>query len=209
MRFVKFNLGGPTPDKKKIRLFRNELIATFILRRVMKAFDWQLQKKDYLPMSGPIVGATLVPAPKQRNSDAEKEAFKRLRAPRDLAQQAEQGGPEGDRRPWTLKIGGKIRFDGQRKPLLQIALPVFDYKSHVSIDRRFGFIRECATTSASHVDGRMLPRLVAPDNTSSEIFADSAYRSQKTEKWLASKVLVSCIYRRKPAASCRRQTSPG
>ncbi len=36
-------------------------------------------------------------------------------------------------------------------------------------------------------------------NTSSEIFADSAYRSQRNEKWLASKMLVNRIYRRKPA----------
>ena len=80
-----------------------------------------------------------------------------------------------------------------------IATPVFGYKSHIAIDRRFGFIRESAVTSASHADGRMLPRLVTTDNTSSEVWADSAYRSQKNEKWLASKILVSRIHRRKPA----------
>ena len=95
-----------------------------------------------------------------------------------------------------MKVGGKIRFDAQGKPLPQIALPVFGYKSHIAIDRRFGFIRECAATSASHADGRMLPKLVATDNTSSEVWADSAYRSQKNEKWLASKMLVSRIHRR-------------
>ncbi len=52
---------------------RNKLTETGTLRRVMKAFDWQLQMKGYLPMSGEIVDATLVPAPKQRNNDAEKE----------------------------------------------------------------------------------------------------------------------------------------
>jgi IS5 family transposase len=78
-------------------------------------------------------------------------------------------------------------------------LPVFGYKSHIAIDRRFGFIRESAATSASHADGRMLPRLVTTDNTSSEVWADSAYRSQKNEKWLAARMLVSRIHRRKPA----------
>jgi hypothetical protein len=29
----------------------------------MKAFDWQLHKKGYIPMSGQIVDASLVPAP--------------------------------------------------------------------------------------------------------------------------------------------------
>jgi transposase, IS5 family len=52
MRFLNFDLGGPTPDENTIRLFRNKLTETGTLKRVMKAFDWQLQKKRYIPMSG-------------------------------------------------------------------------------------------------------------------------------------------------------------
>ena len=48
-------------------------------------------------------------------------------------------------------------------------------------------------------DGRMLKRLVTTGNTSSEVWADSAYRSRKNEKWLAGKMLTSRIHRRKPA----------
>jgi len=77
-------------------------------------------------------------------------------------------------------------------------LPVFGYKSHVAIDRRFGFIRESMVTSASQADGRMLPRLVTTQKTASDVWADSAYRSRKNEKWLSSKMLVSRIHRRKP-----------
>ena len=54
-------------------------------------------------------------------------------------------------------------------------------------------------TAASAADGRMLKQLVTTGNTSSEIWADSAYRSQKNEKWLAGKMLTSRIHRRKPA----------
>ena len=66
----------------------------------------------------------------------------------------------------------------------QIATPVFGYKSHISIDRRFGFIRESAVTSAASPDGRMLRQLLSDENTSREVWADSAYRSQTNEKWL-------------------------
>ena len=45
MRFLGFDLGGPTPDENTIRLFRNKLTETGTLQRVMKAFDWQLKKK--------------------------------------------------------------------------------------------------------------------------------------------------------------------
>lgn len=72
---------------------------------------------------------------------------------------------------------------------------VFGYKSHIAIDRRYGFIRECAATSA---DGRMLRRLVITDNTSSEVWADTAYRLKQNEEWLASRMLTSRIHRRKP-----------
>jgi IS5 family transposase len=200
MRFLNFDLGGPTPDENTIRLFRNKLTETGTLRRVMKAFDWQLQKKGYIPMSGQIVDASLVPAPKQRNTDAEKDAIKAGKSADEIwPDEPNKAAQKDTDARWTLKVGGKIRFDGQGKPLPQIALPVFGYKSHIAIDRRFGFIRECATTAASHADGRMLPHVVSADNTSSEVWADSAYRSQKNEKWLASKMLVSRIHRRKPA----------
>ncbi|WP_197524364.1 transposase [Novosphingobium resinovorum] len=79
-----------------------------------------------------------------------------------------------------------------------IALPVFGYKSHISIDRRFGFIRGMAVTSASAADGRLLRQVVSTDNTSSEVYADSAYRSRRNEKWLSDQMLTSRIHRRKP-----------
>jgi IS5 family transposase len=97
-----------------------------------------------------------------------------------------------------LRIGGKIRYRPDKTPLPQIALPVFGYKSHVAINRRFGFIRESAVTSTVQADGRMLSRLVTTQSTSSEVWADSANRSQKNEKWLAAKMLVSQIHCRKP-----------
>ena len=62
----------------------------------MKAFDWQLRKKGYIPMSGQIVDASLVPAPKQRNTDGEKAGDQGGQVGQgDLAGRAEQGGAEG------------------------------------------------------------------------------------------------------------------
>jgi|SRR6185312_12174183 transposase len=63
MRFLGFSLGDRTPDENTIRHFRNRMTETGTLKRVMKAFDWQLHKKGYIPMSGQIVDASLVPAP--------------------------------------------------------------------------------------------------------------------------------------------------
>jgi transposase len=84
MRFLGFDLGAPTPDENTIRLFRDKLTASGTLKRVMKAFDWQLRKKGYIPMSGQIVDASLVPAPKQRNTDGEKEAVKAGKSAKEI-----------------------------------------------------------------------------------------------------------------------------
>ncbi|MEJ8475082.1 transposase [Roseibium algae] len=84
MRFLDFDLGETTPDENTIRHFRNRMSETGTLKRVMKAFDWQLHKKGYIPMSGQIVDASLVPAPKQRNTEGEKEAIKAGKTAREI-----------------------------------------------------------------------------------------------------------------------------
>jgi IS5 family transposase len=199
MRFLGFDLGAPTPDENTIRHFRNRLTETGTLRRVMKAFDWQLQKKGYVPMAGQIVDASLVPAPKQRNTEAEKQAIKEGKTAREIwPDQPNKAAQKDTNARWTLKVGGKVRYRSDGTPLPMIAVPVFGYKSHLSIDRRFGFIRESAVTAASAADGRQLKRLVSRENTGSEVWADSAYRSQANETWLAQRMLTSRIHRRKP-----------
>ena len=200
LRFLDFDLGGPTPDENTIRHFRNKLTETGTLKRVMKAFDWQLHKKGYIPMSGQIVDASLVPAPKQRNTEDEKEAIKAGQSAREIWPDEPNKAAQKDvDARWTLKIGGKVRYRPDGTPLPMIAVPMFGYKSHISIDRCFGFIRESMVTSASEADGRQLQHVVSIENTGSEVWADSAYRSQRNEKWLAKRLLTSRIHRRKPA----------
>ena len=199
MRFLGFDLGAPTPDENTIRHFRNRLTETGTLKRVMKAFDWQLQKKGYIPMSGQIIDASLVPAPKQRNTEAEKAAIKDGKSAMEIWPDAPNKAAQKDTDArWTLKIGGKVRHRPDGAPLPMIAIPTFGYKTHVSIDRRFGFIRQAMVTSASAPDGRQLKGLVSRENTSSDVWADSAYRSRQNEKWLADRMLTSRIHRRKP-----------
>ena len=178
LRFLGLSLGNRTPDENTIRHFRNRLTETGTLRRVMKAFDGQLQKKGYIPMSGQIVDASLVPAPRQRNTEGEREAIKSGKSARDIwPDEPNRAAQKDTDARWTLKVGGKVRYRADGTPLPMIALPVFGYKSHISIDRRFGFIRGMAVTSASAADGRLLRQVVSTNNTSSEVWADSAYRS--------------------------------
>lgn len=84
MRFLGLSLGDRTPDENTIRHFRNRMTETGTLKWVMKAFDWQLRKKGHIPMSGQIVDASLVPAPKQRNTEGEREAIKSGKSAKEI-----------------------------------------------------------------------------------------------------------------------------
>ncbi len=170
LRFLNFELGRPTPDETTIRHFRNRLTETGTLRRVMKAFDWQLKKEDNIPISGQIVDASLVSAPKQRNTEKERAAVKEGQSADEIWPDEPSKAVQKDvDARWTLKIGGKVRYRPDGTPLPKIATPVFGYKSHISIDWRFGFIRQATVTSAAAPDGRQLKNLVTTDNLSSEV----------------------------------------
>ncbi|MCZ8227661.1 transposase [Novosphingobium sp.] len=99
---------------------------------------------------------------------------------------------------WTIKIGGKFCYRPDGTPPPQIATPVFGYKSHISVDQRFGLIRKAAVTSAADSDGRQLRRVMDNANIAGDVWADSAYRSSKNEAWLKANMLKSRIHRRKP-----------
>lgn len=76
MRFLGLDLGAPTPDANTIRLFREKLTETKTITVLFDAFDHRLRASGYLAMGGQIVDATLVAAPKQRNTQEEKDAIK-------------------------------------------------------------------------------------------------------------------------------------
>ncbi len=51
--------------------------------RLFTRFDAALKDRGYLAMGGQIIDATVVPAPNQRNIEAEKAAIKEGRVPED------------------------------------------------------------------------------------------------------------------------------
>jgi IS5 family transposase len=198
LRFLGFDLGAPTPDANTIRLFRERLTQAGALDLLFADFDRQLKERGYLPIGGQIVDATLVAAPKQRNSEPEKAAVKEGKTASDIwpDQPAKAAQKDTDAR-WTVKFA-KAKPTADGKPGIDIAIPAFGYKSSVSICRTFGFIRKGKVTDAARFDGKMLRDVVTKDNTASDVWADTAYRSQANEKWLKRQGRVSRIHRRKP-----------
>lgn len=119
-----------------------------------------------------------------------------MNAPTSVRTKAQAAQKDTDAR-WTLKFA-KARPTPDGKPQADIAIPSFGYKSSISICRRFGFIRKGKVTDGARFDGRMLRDVVTNDNTASDVWADTAYRSQANERWLRRNGKVSRIHRKKP-----------
>jgi IS5 family transposase len=90
----------------------------------------------------------------------------------------------------------KPREDG--KPQTDLAVPEFGYKNILSIDRRHGLIRRWAATDAAAHDGARLALVLDDQNTASEVWGDTSFRSARNEALLASRGLVSRLHRKKP-----------
>ena len=160
-------------------------------------FDAVLKGAGYLAMGGQIIDATIVAAPKQRNTEAERAAIKQGEIPAGwIKKPAKLRQKDRDAR-WTVKFSkAKPREDDT--PQVDIAVPSFGYKNHISIDRRHGLIRGWTATHAAAHDGARLEDVLDAGNTASDVWADTAYRSAKNETMLARRGLVSRIHRKKP-----------
>ncbi len=210
IRFLGLSIGDDVPDAKTIWLFREHLTQARAMDNLFARFDKHLARSGYLAMGGQIVDATIVAAPKQRNSDGEKADIKEGKVPgawKDNPAKLAQKDTDAPLRRrfaclpgngWTVKYSkAKQKPDGT-KHAIDIAIPAFGYKNHISIDREHGLIRTWKATHASRYDGAQLSDLVSRDNTGSTVWADTAYRSKKNETWLTKNGFVSNIHTKKP-----------
>jgi IS5 family transposase len=198
MRFLGLGLGDAVPDANTIWTFRETLTKAGAIERLFQRFDQALRDAGYLAMSGQLVDATIISAPKQRNTKAEKQALKEGRIPDGWeAKPAKLRQKDRDAR-WTVKYTkAKPDQDGEVPPV-DIAIPAFGYQNHISADRRYRLIRRWAATDAAAHAGARLGELLDPTNTAGGVWADSGYRSKKNETLLADRMLDSHIHRKKP-----------
>lgn len=205
--------GDRVPDAKTIWLFREHLVQAGAVENLFARFDRHLARAGYLAMGGQIVDATVVAAPKQRNTEDEKADIKAGKIPdawKDKPAKMRQ--KDRDAR-WTVKFSKARVDDGGKEHKRDIAVPVFGYKNHAAIDQRHGFIRGWTVTNAAAYDGAQLRNVVKRPNTGSTVWADTAYRSKSEEEkanmdrthvcptneaWLDKNGFVSDIHQKKP-----------
>ena len=198
MRFVGLSLHDRVPDAKTIWLYREQLARAGAAEQLFARFDALLRAKGWLAMGGQIVDATVIEARRPRLTQAEKDTIKGGGVPAAW-KPARRAQIDRDGR-WTIKRGKKREAapgaGHQRRT--EIAVPAFGYKNHIGIDRAFGFLRRYQITHAAAYDGAQLGTVLDRDNTASEVWADTAYRSAANLVLLERRGLRPQFQRKKP-----------
>jgi transposase len=199
MRFLGLGLSDRVPDARTIWLFREKLTKAGVIRTLFDRFEATLRAAGYIAMSGQIVDASLIAAPRQRNTAAEKTAIKHGHIPEAWQDQPAKLRQKDRDARWTVKVTKARPNEDSTTPPVDLAIPVFGYQNHVSIDRGFGFIRTwAASDAAAHAGRRLREGLLDRRNTASAVWADTAYRSAANEAFISKAGFRSRIHRKKP-----------
>lgn len=199
MRFCGLGIADTVPDANTLWDFREALIKAGAFDALFQQLDRAINQAGFIPRAGQIIDASLIAAPRQRNSDVEKAAIRAGKTASEIWPDKPAKAAQKDTNArWTVKYSkAKTRADGS-KPV-DLAIPTYGYKSHISIDRQNGIIRRQIITDAAQHDGaRLREGLVQMANTGRQIWADTAYRSAENEAWLAANGMISEIHRKKP-----------
>jgi len=159
MRFLSLNIGQSVPDATTIWHFREMLGTAGVVKDLFKKFDAYLHANGFKAMKGQIIDASIVSVPKQRNSREENKQIKDGQKPENWSDNKRHQ-KDTDAR-WTKKNNKTY----------------FGYKNHINVDAKNKFIRDYEITSASVHDSNVFETLLNQQNTSKDVWADSAYRS--------------------------------
>jgi IS5 family transposase len=161
MRFLDLSLGDDVPDAKTIWLFREQLTEAGVIEKAFDQFEAYLCEQGFSARKGQIVDASIVPVPKQRNSREENKRIKQGEVPEDWSEQKKRQKDTEAR--WTKKNGQNY----------------YGYKNHIDVDVKHKLIRSYEVTPASVHDSQVFEGLLDEDNSSRDVWADSAYRSEE------------------------------
>lgn len=178
MRFLGLELHHPVPDATTIWLFREELVEAGRIGELFDLFKQHLEAKGFIARGGQIIDATIVEAPKQRNTRDENEKVKAGETPEDWEKKPAKNRQKDKDARWTKKHGKSY----------------FGYKNHVGVDRKHKLVRKWDVTDAAVHDSQKLDDILDVANTGRDVWADSAYRSAETETKLAAKGYKSRVH---------------
>ena len=180
IRFLKLELTDDVPDEKTIWSYREVLSHGGVLEKLFDRFNNYLEKRGYGASLGSIIDASIVEVPKQRNSRDVNKRIKNGDVSDCITRNKNREWQKDIHARWTMKNGKTY----------------YGYKDHITVDVKHKLIRKFAVTSASTPDIKCFEELLDKDNDYNRTWADSAYYSERNEKLLKERDMVSKIIHR-------------
>ena len=178
MRFLGLSVGDNIPDQNTIWLFRETLVNKGVIEKLFNKFEGILEQEGFLLKEGSIIDATIVEAPKQRNSRQENDQIKQGEI------------PEG----WENKPNMLRQKDTDARWLTKNSERHYGYKNHVKICRKSKLISGYKVTDASVHDSQAVKDILDKSDSHHELYADSAYSGQKIAALLGKKKIRNRIH---------------
>jgi transposase, IS5 family len=178
-RFVGLDISESVPDHSSLWRFRQQLEKRSLMDSLLAEITKQLKEKGLYIQFGEI---SIV--------DASVIEAKQCRPNKGKDGKSTQD-PEA---AWNVKTGS----DGKRKN-------TYGFKAHVNVEED-GFIKSSDFTAGNVHDSQRFIELLT--ETESTVYADSAYRSEEHDQWLAHRGIKNCInkraYRNRPLSENAR-----
>lgn len=180
MRFLKLGLEDAVPDEKTLWSFRERLVQAKAINKLFAKFDKYLDDLGYTAECGSIIDASIVEAPRQRNSREDNKKIKAGEVPDNWKDSPNMLCQKDVDARWTKKRGETY----------------YGYKDHIGIDAKYKLVRSFEVTDASLHDSHIFEVLLSGRNAGKadkHVWADSAYRTSKNVKFLESNGYLSRI----------------
>ena len=177
-RFLGLHLANTVPDFSTVWLFREALTVAEAIKPLFDTYGAILEKQGVVTKAGTIVDASFVEVPRQRNTREENKLIKQGETPPGWEDQPHKLSQKDLDARWTKKNEETY----------------YGYKNHIRADADSAIITDYKVTDAAVHDSQVLPDLIGPQNKDENLFADSAYKSAKTDAKLAELGLKNYIH---------------
>lgn len=182
-QFLGLKLCDRVPDAKTIWAFRETLKSLDDntpdkVRQLFDLFHAMLTQKGLILNDGKMVDASIVNAPRPRNSKNEHEAIKDGKIPEEWEGRAN-------------KLNQKdmdARFTKKHKK------SYYGYKDHIKADAVSKLIDSYQVSPADMHDSQPLKDLLTDEDRGQEIYADSAYTGQACEGWITDIGMINQVH---------------
>jgi len=159
-RFLGLSTSHKVPDSKTIWAFREKIVKHNLMKELFDRFEQELSSNGYSARKGQIVDASFVNVPRQRNKKDENASIKVGERLASFDENPNMGAQKDTDARWAKKNNETH----------------FGYKDHVTVDNHHKLIRNFEVTPANVHDSQVFEDILT-ENTSKNVWADSAYQS--------------------------------